>query len=110
MSEKFSLSEMVPTHADVLEFMSHLFPEGVFMRVERSLEDAQGLYLLEVRSVPQPDEDGLIELTYMRKGSFPEGVSLQTRIDVVYYDSEGNPEGGRPLKVLKNNQLVNASE
>jgi hypothetical protein len=88
--------------------MSHLFPEGVFMREVRSLSDEYGLYLLEVRSVPEGDADDAMELTYMRKGSFPEGSSTKTRIDVVYYNVEGVPTGGRALKTFENNQWIDA--
>ncbi len=54
-------------------------------------EDEQGLYMLEVYT---KDEAGDTVLhTYMRAGSYTEGSSLESRIDVVYYSGD-IPMGG----------------
>ncbi len=108
MNETIRHIERIPSRAEVLEFIYHLFGNSERMEEQRSREDTLGLYLLEVRS-EIPDEDGhIVELSYMRKGVFPEGKSIQSRIDVVFYDTDGIPVGGNALKVLQNDQWVNA--
>jgi hypothetical protein len=107
MSEKINTEERIPSSAEIHEFFHFLF-EGKEFELRRTRSDEEGLYLFEAQ-LKEPDGDGyLVELTYCRKGSFSETKSTETRIDVTYYDADGAPVGGKPLKILKNGSWVNA--
>ncbi len=104
MSEKFKDYEAFLSKAFILEIFYQLIGDGERIEERRICEDEKGLYLIEVRSTV-PDADGyFVELTYMREGTYTEGSSLQTRIDVVYYTTDGVAVGGRPVQIFKNGQ------
>jgi hypothetical protein len=71
--------------------------EGEF-GIVRILEDEEGLYILDIKAL---DSDGdMVQYIYTRAGSYQEGSSLETKIDVVFY-SDGVPCGGHSVKKYK---------
>lgn len=74
--------ERIPTAEEVQEALREFI--GKDFEVKRTLEDEQGLYILEVET-PGDAEGEVIEYAYMRKGSYPEGAITATEIHVTYY-------------------------
>lgn len=94
--------EKFPNEREILNLFEEII-EGDF-EIYRSLKDEQGLlYMLEVRGI---DEDGdIIQYNYIRAGSYPEGSSSETVIDVIYF--MGDTEcGGDCVAKFKNGNWV----
>ena len=71
------------------------YAEGRDLKVDRILEDENGIYLLEAS---RPEEDGeKVEYNFARKGKHPEALVERTSIDRTYYDSDGIPYTGGGL-------------
>ena len=86
----------IPTEAEVMALFCEL-TEGKEFTVTRRMEDEKGLYLLEVEL--SNADGGKTEYLYMRKGQYAEGGSAkETAIHVVFYDSDGMPDGGESAK------------
>ena len=66
--------------------------------IVKSCENENGIYILEVRTT---DESGdIVQYNYIRKGSYPEGSSTDTVIDVIFFMGD-IPVGGHPVKKYK---------
>jgi hypothetical protein len=74
--------------------------------VLRSLEDENGLYMLEVVTT---DDSGDSLYTYIRAGTYSEASSKDTAIDVIFY-SDGIPVGGRSIAKYRNGEWVKEVE
>ena len=86
-------AEQFPNEREVLNLFEEI--TGGDFEIVRSLEDENGLYILEVQ---RTDEAGDIEqYNYIREGKYPEASSRETVIDVVFL-SDGIPVGGHPVK------------
>lgn len=85
-------NEKFPNEREVLNLFEDII--GGDFEIVRNLEDENGLYLLEVESKDEAGDKVLH--TYMRAGSYPEGSSLESRIDVVFYSGD-IPVGGRSV-------------
>lgn len=97
--------EKHPTEREVLNIFESLI-QGEFV-VERSLEDENGLYLLEVQTVDEAGDKVLY--TYMRAGEYQEGSSADTAIAVIFY-SDGIPVGGHAIQKYRDGAWVKESE
>lgn len=62
-------------------------------------EDGRGLYLLEWTLSGEGGEK--TEFAYRRAGRFKEHAAAATVIDVVFYDADGTPVGGKILAEWK---------
>jgi hypothetical protein len=107
MSEKIPVLEPVPTTAELKALLSEIF-EGKDFEVKRERSDEKGIYLLEAQLKGKDSEGYLVEVMYCRSGNFSETKSIDTRIDIAYFDTNGIPVGGRPLKILSNGKWVDA--
>ncbi len=85
--------EPIPTPEEVRLIFEQLFGNKECKDL-RKLEDEKGLYLWEVRI---PGEGGDTEYSYMRKGEHKEGQALDTVINIVFLDGEGQPVGGHSV-------------
>jgi len=86
-------AEKIPNEREVLNVFEDII-EGEF-DIVRMLEDDEGLYMLDVKTL---DQDGdMVQYIYTRAGSYKEGSSLETKIDVVFYNGEF-PCGGHSVK------------
>ncbi len=85
--------EPIPTPEEVRSIFERLFGEKEYKEL-RKLEDEKGLYLWEVRI---SGEGGDMEYSYMRKGKYKEGSALDTVINIVLLDNEGQPVGGHSV-------------
>jgi hypothetical protein len=62
--------------------------------ITREESDEQGLYFLEVSLSRKPGEDRT-EYAYTRRGDFPGNIgSIETTLQVIYYDEYDVPTGG----------------
>lgn len=96
--------EAIPNEREVLNIIEGII--GSDFEIVKSLEDAQGLYLLEVTAV---DEGGdPVHYNYMRAGKYSEGGSLETVIDVVFFDGD-TPVGGHLVAKFENGNWVHES-
>lgn len=94
-------AEKFPNEREVLNLFEEIIGEN--FEIFRSLEDENGVYMLEVRAT---DESGdLVQYNYIRAGKYPEGSSLETVIDVIFYSGD-MPVGGHPLKKYTDGQWV----
>jgi nicotinamide mononucleotide adenylyltransferase len=66
--------------------------------VLRTLEDEYGVYIAEVRTFD--DAGDVVLYNYTRMGSYPEGYSTETVIDVVFFMGDMSV-GGHPVKKYK---------
>ncbi len=98
-------SEQTPNEREVLNQIESIV--GGDFEIVTSVEDEQGLYLLEVESVDEVGDKVLH--TYMRAGSYPEGSSLESRIDVVLYSGD-IPMGGHLVMKYENGTWVKEAE
>ena len=85
--------DSVPTQEDVRMIFEKLFEKKEFKELRR-IEDERGLYLWEVRV---PTESGDVEYSYMRKGEYKQGSALDTVVNIVFLDSDGQPIGGHSV-------------
>lgn len=100
MSEKITSnennSEKFPNEREVLNQFDEII--GGNYEIVKSLEDENGLYIIEVRTT---DEAGdTVQYNYIRMGSYPEGSSTETVIDIVFFIGD-MPVGGHPIKKYK---------
>lgn len=86
-------SEPVPTPEEVHSIFERLFRKKEYKEL-RKLEDEKGIYLWEVRI---SEEGGDTEYSYMRKGQYKEGQALDTVVNIVFLDGEGQPVGGHSV-------------
>jgi len=100
MNEKIqtneNFEERILTAKEVLDQFNEIITEDY--QIYRSLENKDGLYLLEVGI--KDAEDELILYTYIRAGSYPEGSSTETAIEVVFFLGD-MPVGGNSIKKYK---------
>jgi hypothetical protein len=90
-------TERTPNEREVLNYLEGVV--GKDFEIKRSLENEEGLYLLQVEST---DEAGdLVVFTYQKAGKYKEGSSNETVIDVVYYMGE-MPVGGDTIAKYHN--------
>ena len=80
-----------PTDEEIWEIYQGLLGDSEFTE-RRKLADAHGVYLWEIQT--NATDGGTFEYSYMRKGSYSEGVADVSRIDRVYLDAQDNPVGG----------------
>ena len=78
--------ERIPNKAEVLEIITRHAKEAEIEKVVRELDDEQGLYLLEVRVKGENKSGETTQYEYRREGSFQEHQSVETSLDVVYYN------------------------
>jgi hypothetical protein len=98
-------SEAIPNEREVLNVIEGII--GHDFEIIRSLEDEQGLYILEVKTTDEAGDP--VQYHYVRAGHYPEGGSLETVIDVVYYMGD-IPAGGHPVaKYIGNKWEVDES-
>jgi hypothetical protein len=106
------MSESQPNYDDENDGLEENENERIFSREEilailekhvqastpgRELSDEKGIYLLEVTTDGEnPGE--INEYRFQRKGNFGENQSLNTVLQIAYYDADGIPEGGRTLQ------------
>jgi hypothetical protein len=92
-----SSAERFPNEREVLNLLEDII--GGDFEIGRTLENEEGLYLLEVHTT---DETG-DPVTYMYKkvGAYPESQSARTAIEVVYYNGD-IPCGGDTVAILEN--------
>ena len=86
--------EKAPTMEEVRSIFERLLGEGAVFEEVRMREDAEGLYLWDIKIT---GEDGETEYSYMRKGRYPEGQALRTAIHVTFFDTDGMPTGGHSV-------------
>lgn len=98
-------SEKIHNEREVLDIFESII-QGKY-EILRGLEDENGLYILDVKTV---DESGdIVMYTYIRAGKYPEGSSLETVIDVIFYSGD-IPVGGHPITKYKNGEWVKEVE
>lgn len=100
MSENIPTSEnraeRVLSEREILNEFDEII--GGNYKIVKNCEDENGLYILEARTT---DEVGdIVQYNYIRTGSYPEGSSTETVIDVVFYMGD-MPVGGHPVKKYK---------
>jgi len=105
------MSEYIPTNEsrvekilnekEVLNVLEEI--AGGDYEILRSLEDEDGLYMLEIRTVDENDE--VLEYTYRRAGRYPETKSDSTVIDAVFYSGD-MPVGGHVIRKYKEGSWV----
>jgi len=96
MHKNENFEARILTEREVLDQFDEILTEGY--KIYRSLENKDGLYLLEVGI--KDAEDELILYTYIRAGSYPEGSSTETVIEVVFFLGD-MPVGGNSIKKYK---------
>ncbi len=100
MNEKIqtneNFEERILTAKEVLDQFNEIITEDY--QIYRSLENKDGLYLLEVGITDAEGE--LILYTYIRAGFYPEGSSTETVIRVVFFQ-RGIPAHGNLIKKYK---------
>ena len=64
--------------------------------VARELSDDAGIYLVEA-TIPGENPGEVTEYRFERKGMYGANQFSKTSITVVYYDTDGVPEGGKTL-------------
>jgi hypothetical protein len=75
--------------------MLNRFAENAELTLGRSLEDENGLYLLEATA--KEADGGTVEYNFGRKGQYPECLIKTTSIHRTFYDTEGIPYTGDGL-------------
>ena len=83
--------ENPPTVEEVRSIFERLLGEGAVFEEVRMREDAEGLYLWDIKIT---GEDGETEYSYMRKGRYPEGQASRSAIHITFFDADGRPAGG----------------
>jgi len=96
MHKNENFEARILTEREVLDQFDEILTEDY--KIYRSLENKDGLYLLEVGI--KDAEDELILYTYIRAGSYPEGSSTETVIEVVFFLGD-MPVGGNSIKKYK---------
>lgn len=107
MNEKIPSSSVEKIHneREILNLLESII-QGEY-EILRSLEDEDGLYILEVKTT---DESGdTVMYSYIRAGKYPEGSSTETVIDVIFYDGDMQV-GGHPITKYKEGKWVNEVE
>lgn len=94
--------EKIHNEREVLNLFEEIIGNGEY-EILRSLEDEQGLYMLEVQTTDESND--IVLYQYVRAGKHPEGSSAETAIDVVYYSGD-MPVGGRAIKKFKDGEWV----
>jgi len=91
-----SRAERVLSEREVLNEFDEII-KGEY-EIINNYEDENGLYILEARTT---DEAGdTVQYNYIRMGSYPEGSSTETVIDIVFFIGD-MPVGGHPIKKYK---------
>lgn len=90
--------EKVPTSHEVQAVFDGLL-EGRAYDVARECFDEHGLYLREILI---STADGKTEISYMRKGRYPEGQASDTAIHMWFFDANGDAIGGHSVAKYKN--------
>ena len=98
-------AEHNPNEREVLNIFEGII--GTDYEVLRSLDDEQGLYMLEVRV--KGDDGDWIQYNYIKAGKYPEGSSSETVIDVIFFDGD-MPAGGHPISKYVNGEWVQESD
>ena len=88
--------EPIPTPEEVHSIFERLVGEKKFVEL-RKLEDSRGLYLWEISIF---EEGGNTEYSYMRKGQYKEGSTMETVVSVVFLDSENMSVSGHSVAKL----------
>lgn len=89
-------AEKILNEREVLNVFDEII-EGEY-EIFRSLEDENGLYILEVRAMDAGGD--IVQYNYVRKNSNPKNFSTETVIDVVFFMGDV-PCGGHPVKKFK---------
>ncbi len=91
-----SNAEKILNERKVLKAFDEIIDGGY--EILRSLENEEGLYILEVQTI---DEDGdKVLFHYIREGSYPESFSKETVIDVTFF-MDNMPVGGYAVAKYK---------
>jgi hypothetical protein len=94
-------SERFPNEREILNQFEEIIA-GEF-QITKKLEDEKGLYKLEAQ---RTDEAGDLEqYNYIRAGEYPEGSSLETVIDIVFFSGD-IPVGGRAIKKYQGGEWI----
>jgi hypothetical protein len=108
MTEKIptneNAAEKIHNEREILNLFGEII-EGDF-EISRSLEDEDGLYMLEVQS--KDAEGDLVQHNYTRAGTHPEGSASETTIDIVFHMGD-MPCGGHPLKKYREGAWIDVS-
>ncbi|MBI3075018.1 MAG: hypothetical protein HYY92_02280 [Parcubacteria group bacterium] len=92
--------ETAPTVEEVRAIFEKLSGEDVAFEEVRMREDAEGLYLWDIKIAGEDGETK--EYSYMRKGRYPEGQALRTAVHVTFFDADGMPTGGHSVAHFEN--------
>jgi len=65
-----------------------------------TLEDENGVYRVIVEARTLDEAGDFVQYNYIRAGSYPEGSSTETVIDVIFFMGD-MPVGGHPIKKYK---------
>ncbi|MBI2049162.1 MAG: hypothetical protein HYT29_01890 [Parcubacteria group bacterium] len=84
--------EKAPTVEEVRSIFERLLGEDIKFEEVRMREDAEGLYLWDIKIAGEEGETK--EYSYMREGRYPEGQALRTAVHVTFFDADGMPTGG----------------
>ncbi len=76
--------ERIPTKYEVMEIISRLTGDERIIPIREKSDDL-GLYLLEIKIEDSETKEN-IHFEYRRKGTYPEGSTASTVINVEYYD------------------------
>lgn len=109
MSEKIptfeSRSERFPTEEEILSIFEELVEGKEFVEL-RKKEDADGVYLWEIKLNESDPDGGSAEYSYGRAGQYPENKSLETAVHVTFFDDDGYPVGGHSVAKYSSGRWV----
>ena len=104
---KENIDDDIPSNESIIAVFETL-TEGRHSKERRKAEDSNGVYLWEVEFEV---DDGFVEFNYMRKGSHEIGGSApSTKVHVIYFDTDGMPEGGSDVARFSNGQWTRDEE
>lgn len=96
-----SIDDDTPSNESIIAVFETLIV-GRQSKERRKAEDSNGVYLWEVEFEV---DDGFVEFNYMRKGRHEVGGSASsTKVHVIYFDTDGMPEGGSDVARFSNGQ------
>ncbi len=99
------LEEKIQNEREVLNLIESLI--GNNYEVIRRLQDENGLYMLDIKTIDESGDD--VVYTYTREGVYPEGFSSETVVDVIFYMGE-LPVGGRSVAKFVDGVWIKESE
>lgn len=95
--------ERAPSECEVMNLIEKFIGGKPFTELMRS-EDETGLSRLVVEVIGNDGDP--VRYDYMRAGHYPKGKILETAIDVIYLDADGNEVGGESKAKFINGNWV----